>query len=49
MFKPAFKITAKITRALMQIEAKRQAIAILPIDVATLKSLRETARLAATH
>jgi Fic family protein len=49
MFKPAFRITPRITRTLLQIEAARQAIAELPIDVAMLKSLRETARLATTH
>ena len=49
MFKPVFTITPAITRALMQIEATRQAIVDLPIDVAMLKSLRETAKLAATH
>jgi Fic family protein len=36
-------------RSLMRIEADRQAIDALPIDVAMLASLRETARLMATH
>ncbi len=49
MFKPAYSITPAISRALMQIEAVRQAIVDLPIDVTVLKSLRETARLATTH
>ncbi len=49
MFKPVYAITPAISRALMQIEAVRQAIVDLPIDVRLLKSLRETARLAATH
>jgi Fic family protein len=49
MFKPVYSITPAISRALMQIEAVRQAIVDLPIDVTVLKSLRETARLATTH
>jgi len=49
MFAPKFRITAAITRALMSIAADRQTIADLPIDVEMLASLRETARLAATH
>ena len=49
MFTPAFRITSAITRSLMEIEACRQAVLALPIDVALLKSLRETARIAATH
>ncbi len=49
MFDPAYRISPAITRALMQIEAVRQAIVNLPIGVAVLKSLRETARLATTH
>ncbi len=46
---PVFHITAAITKALMSLEADRQAIIELPIDVEMLRSLRETARLAATH
>ena len=49
MFIPRFDITPAITRALMSIEADRQAIIELPIDVEMLVSLRETARLTATH
>jgi Fic family protein len=49
MFHPRYSITAAITKALMAIEADRQAVAELPIDVAMLASLRETARLVATH
>jgi Fic family protein len=49
MFSPRYSITPAITRALMAIEADRQAVAALPIDVAMLASLRETARLSATH
>lgn len=49
MFSPTFRITPAITKALMEIEACRQAVMALPIDVTMLKSLRETARVAATH
>lgn len=49
MFTPCFYITSAITKALMSVERDRQAITLLPIDVEMLASLRETARLAATH
>ena len=49
MFAPQFRITMLITKALMSVEADRQAIIDLPIDVEMLRSLRQTARLAATH
>ncbi len=49
MFKPSYQITAAIAKGLMCIEADRQAIIELPIDVEMLTSLRETARLTATH
>jgi hypothetical protein len=49
VFKPNFRITPKITSALMQIEACRQAIDELPIDVTVLRRLRETAALMTTH
>lgn len=49
MFAPVYELTPAITKALMEIEASRQAVIELPIDVAVLASLRETARLAATH
>ena len=49
MFSPVYKITPAITKALMSIEADRQAVADLPIDVTVLASLRETARLVSTH
>lgn len=49
MLKPVYTITPAITKALMAIEADRQAVVGLPIDVEMLASLRETARLAATH
>lgn len=49
MFAPHFQITPAIARALMSIEADRQAVQELPVDVEMLRSLRETARLLATH
>ena len=49
MFTPRYQITPAITKALISLEADRQAIIELPIDVEMLRSLRETARLAATH
>jgi Fic family protein len=49
MFSPIFNITAAMAKALMAIEADRQAMADLPIDVTMLAKLRETARLVSTH
>lgn len=49
MFRPKFSVTPATAKALMQIEACRQAIDDLPIDAATLGRLRETAALATTH
>lgn len=49
MFSPVFSITPGATKALMSIEADRQAVAGLPIDVGVLARLRETARLVSTH
>jgi len=49
MFAPNFRITSVTTRALMKIEASREALVNLPIDVAMLASLRETSQLMATH
>lgn len=49
MFAPRFEITPSIAKALITIEADRQAIELLPIDVEMVASLRETARLRATH
>ncbi len=49
MFVPHFQISATVARALMSIEADRQAIVELPFDGKMLASLRETARLIATH
>ncbi|MBL1419301.1 MAG: Fic family protein [Alphaproteobacteria bacterium] len=49
MFSPNFTITPSLTNILMDIEASRQAISILPITLTVLTSLRESARLTATH
>jgi Fic family protein len=49
MFKPNYHITSKISSALMQIEACRQAINDLPVDAIVLRHLRESAALATTH
>src|SRR5271169_4675466 len=49
MFSPVYTITPVIAKALMSIEADRQAVAGLPIDVTVLAKLRETARLVSTH
>ncbi len=48
-FTPQFQITPALTKILMDIEASRQAVAELPITVHVLDSLRESARLTATH
>jgi Fic family protein len=48
-FAPAFTITPAIARALMRIEAARQAIHTLPVTPRVLARLRETARLFSTH
>jgi Fic family protein len=48
-FQPAFAITPEIAKALMRIEAVRQAILTLPITPRVLAHLRETARLFSTH
>lgn len=49
MFQPKFTITGKVTKALMAIEASRQAVGRLPLTVPMLDSLRKTARLLSTH
>ncbi len=49
MFKPNFQITPEITKFLMAIEADRQAVEGLPVDIEMIASLRESARLNATH
>lgn len=48
-FNPVFRITPTITKALMAIEADRQAIIDLPMTSQVLQSLRESARLLSTH
>ena len=49
MFTPVFELTTTILDDLAAIDAARLAISELPIDVEMLASLRETARLGATH
>jgi hypothetical protein len=48
-FNPIFQITPALTKVLMDIEASRQAVSELPITIKVLESLRESARLTATH
>jgi Fic family protein len=48
-FAPVFTITPAIARALMRIEAARQAVLTLPVTTRVLARLRETARLFSTH
>jgi Fic family protein len=48
-FAPVFTITPAIVRALMRIEAARQAVLTLPVTPRVLARLRETARLFTTH
>ncbi len=48
-FNPNYKITPATTAALMEIEACRQAVSSLPITADVLNSLRESAKLEATH
>ncbi|MBM4077937.1 MAG: cell filamentation protein Fic, partial [Planctomycetes bacterium] len=49
MFEPHFRITGKVAKALMSIEADRQVVSTLPLTVSMLNSLRRTARLLSTH
>ncbi|MBO0699121.1 MAG: Fic family protein, partial [Zavarzinella sp.] len=49
MFEPRFRITGRVAKALMAIEADRQAVAGLPLTAPMLDSLRRTARLLSTH
>src|SRR5436190_4182198 len=49
MFAPKFTLTPAVAKALMEIEACRQAIIRLPLTVPMLESLRKTARLLSTH
>ena len=49
MFDPKYRITGKVAKALMSIEADRQVVATLPLTAPMLDSLRRTARLLSTH
>lgn len=49
MFHPVYRITPTTTTALMEIEASRQAVVELPLDVGVLSGLRHTAKLLSTH
>ena len=48
-FIPKFTIISRVARALMRIEAAREAVGHLPITPSVLATLRETARLFSTH
>jgi Fic family protein len=48
-FSPNYRITAKIAKSLMRIEAVRERVQHLPVTPTVLASLRETARLYTTH
>lgn len=49
MFEPVFQISPAVARALMRVESVRVSFESLPVNVALLASLRQTARLLATH
>jgi len=49
MFQPKFQISPRLSKALMEIEACRQAVSDLPVTVQRLESLRKSARLVSTH
>jgi Fic family protein len=49
MYAPNYRITGKVARALMSIEAGRQIVAQIPLTGPMLNSLRRTARLLSTH
>ncbi len=49
MFDPRYRITGKVAKALMSIEADRQVVTTLPLSTRMLDSLRRTARLLSTH
>mgnify|MGYP002631912506 CR=1 FL=1 len=49
MFKPKFNITPAITQDLMAIEAARQVVMALPMDLTMLQSLYASAKLCSTH
>lgn len=48
-FEPRYEITPKIAQCLMRIEAVKEAIRHLPINLRVLNSLRESARLSSVH
>jgi Fic family protein len=48
-FEPNYTITPKIATALMKIEAVKEVVKSLPITPQLIKTLRETARIKATH
>ena len=49
MFTPKFSITPHVAKALMRIEAAKQAVSDLPMTARVQSKLRETARLLSTH
>ena len=49
MYDPSYRITGKVAKALMSIEADRQMVTTLPLTAPMLDSLRRTARLLSTH
>ncbi len=49
MFKPIFQITPTTAQALMRIEAVKQHLLDLPLNVAARRRLQETAKLLSTH
>ncbi len=48
-FNPNYKITAFLTKQLLEIERHKEAINVLPVTARLIASLRETARLQSTH
>lgn len=48
-FKPVYTINSAIAKNLMRIEAAKEKVAMLPVNPTVLASLRETAKLHATH
>lgn len=48
-FKPIYTITSNIAKSLMRIESFKEKVCSLPVNLAVLASLRETARIYTTH
>jgi hypothetical protein len=48
-FTPRYSITPGIARSLIRIEAAKEKVTLLPVNHTVLASLRETAKLYATH